>query len=506
MADTAQATITDGPVVQVGDPTTGVGDITVKEGEMATFGVKVSDAQANSTLTLTLGSGTADETFDFNTLQYQYSIDSGASWTTVPGNGQITLLAAGDHLVQVRTNTVSDNTPEPSETFTLGASLLSGTDTVADTAQATITDGPVIQVGDPINTNVMIMLDVSGSMDFKIDGVKIIETARAAIENMLDKYQENGPVKVKLGTFATDSRQLTEWVDVDTALRSLSELTPEGGTNYDAALVGIKTAFSNDSGKLENANNVSYFLSDGAPTLSSEYPDPGSGPGQNPGNVTNVNLGDGIFGQEISNWQTFVTDNNIKSYGVWIGDANDSQYLEPIAYDGVASSENPALVLTQPLDELLAALEDSVVTGQIFTGTAANNLIVSGLGDDLMTGNGGADSFIFDASTMNADALDADANTGGFDTDTITDFNDTADGDKLDLSDLLPDAANAGNLEQYLSFEKDASGTLIKVDANVSGTVDHVIKLENLDLTNDRNNSDTDIIKNLIDGNHLIID
>ena len=146
--DTAQATITDGPVIVVGDPATGVGDIVVKEGEAAVFAVTVSNAEANSVLTLTLTGNTATDAVDFNTTTYEYRIGSGA-WTTVPGTGEIPLAAAGNHSLQVRTNTVSDNILDPNETFNLKASLESGTNTVEDTAQATITDGPVIVVGDP---------------------------------------------------------------------------------------------------------------------------------------------------------------------------------------------------------------------------------------------------------------------------------------------------------------------------------------------------------------------
>ena len=143
--DTAQATITDGPVIVVGDPATGVGDIVVKEGEAAVFAVTVSNAEANSVLTLTLTGNTATDAVDFNTTTYEYRIGSGA-WTTVPGTGEIPLAAAGNHSLQVRTNTVSDNILDPNETFNLKASLESGTNTVEDTAQATITDGPVITV------------------------------------------------------------------------------------------------------------------------------------------------------------------------------------------------------------------------------------------------------------------------------------------------------------------------------------------------------------------------
>ncbi|MFT5706363.1 MAG: Ca2+-binding RTX toxin-like protein, partial [Oceanospirillaceae bacterium] len=154
---------------------------------------------------------------------------------------------------------------------------------------------------------------------------------------------------------------------------------------------------------------------------------------------------------------------------------------------------------TVGIDTISGGLGDDVLIGgagdDILDGGLGDDILFGGLGEDTMTGTGGADSFIFDVSTMNAN---------GVDTDTITDFN-QSEGDKLDLSDLLT-GENIGNLDDYLSFKKDGSDTLINVKSAGSGNVDHVIKLENLDLTNDGNNTDTAIINDLLAGNNLIID
>ena len=129
-------------------------------------------------------------------------------------------------------------------------------------------------------------------------------------------------------------------------------------------------------------------------------------------------------------------------------------------------------------------------SNDILSGGNGDDFIFGGLGDDKMTGGIGIDSFVFGENK-------------GIETDTIVDFN-VLQGDKLDLSDLLT-GENPGNLDNYLSFLQDGKGTLINVKASGSGSVDHVIKLENLDLTNDSKNSDTDIINNLL-ANNLIID
>lgn len=350
----------------------------------------------------------------------------------------------------------------------------------------------------------MIMLDLSASMNLEIGGVKTINIAKEALIVMLNEYQGNGIVKVQLGTFdAVGTPFTTGWVDIASALGLLNGLTPTGGTNYDAALAEMVNAFEDNAGKLDNANNVSYFLSDGKPLLSSDFPNPGNNPGENDINITDIDKGDGILGTEVTDWQNFVTANNIKSYAVHVGDSPDAKYLEPIAYDGSSSSENSETrVITTSLDALLGVLVDSVVaTGQTFTGTINNDLMLGGLGEDIMAGKAGADSFIFDVLTMNADARDNNESSVGFDTDTITDFNAT-EGNKLDLSKLLTEE-NAGNLENYLPFLLDNGDTLINVKSDGAGNVDHLIKFGGVDLTSIGDYSQ--IIAQLLE-NNLIVD
>ena len=124
----------------------------------------------------------------------------------------------------------------------------------------------------------------------------------------------------------------------------------------------------------------------------------------------------------------------------------------------------------------------------ILLGGSGDDFIFGGLGDDQMTGGIGVDSFVFGQ------------NNG---IDTILDF-DKSKGEKLDLSDLLT-GENSDNLDDYLSFTQDGNDTLINVKTTGTGSVDHVIKLENLDLTNGSTTSDVDIINNLL-ANNLIID
>ena len=363
---------------------------------------------------------------------------------------------------------------------------------------------PVVPVvGESIGTNVLIMLDVSGSMKDKdeIDGdnVSRIDTAKAALQDMLNKYHELGDVRVQLATFSDKQVVVgSAWMSIGEALIELNNIgTPDGGTNYDYALDGMEVAFNVTDGKLANAKNVSYFLSDGVPTLSDT--NPGNG---NSGSETNEDKGDGIDSTEQIAWQNFVDANNIKSHAVAIGDGVAAKYLKPIAYDGESTAEL-APIISSSVADLSADLIASVVSpGHVFTGTAADDLIVGGLGEDFMTGNEGADTFAFTVTGMSTNQID---------TDTINDFN-VDQKDVLDLSDLLKTAGTGAELDNYLNFEQQGLDTLVHVNkdgdyqnnSSDAAKDDLVIRLKGVDLTT--SGSDQQIIDQLLSGDNLLTD
>ena len=140
--DSATATIVDDdiPTIFFGESDTASGDITVPEGQPATFALHVTGAAAGSTLVLTLADGTALSPADYASGSFQYSSDGGGSWTTY--SGAIT-LAAGDTDLLIRTTTVGDSVDEANETFTLGATLSSNGSSYGDSATATIVDDDI---------------------------------------------------------------------------------------------------------------------------------------------------------------------------------------------------------------------------------------------------------------------------------------------------------------------------------------------------------------------------
>jgi len=127
-------------------------------------------------------------------------------------------------------------------------------------------------------------------------------------------------------------------------------------------------------GKIDGAQNISYFFSDGVPTLSDENPDSST----NNGSVTNTDLGDGIDAAEEAAWISFLNTNNIVSNSVGLGTGVTADYLNPIAYDGATSQDTSAIIVTDlnQLDDSLNATLPPPLTGDILTG----NVLESGFG------------------------------------------------------------------------------------------------------------------------------
>ncbi len=226
-----------------------------------------------------------------------------------------------------------------------------------------------------LDSNVMLILDTSGSMavgsgvdDENGNELSRLEVMQQSVSRLLDSYDDLGDVKVQLVTFESGSESPTPvWVDIATAKEIVDGLSAIGGTNYDAALEEAREVFGSD-GKIEGAQNVSYFLSDGNPTLSDEN----SNPFENDGTETNPGLGDGIDAGEEALWEDFLNANGINSYAIGVGENVSETYLEPIGHDGSTGEEAPGnTVVVTNLDELGAVLSDTVggetIEGSLFS-------------------------------------------------------------------------------------------------------------------------------------------
>ncbi|MFL1524653.1 type I secretion C-terminal target domain-containing protein, partial [Pseudomonas sp. O230] len=257
---------------------------------------------------------------------YTYTLTSPASTTPNANNGANTL----------------------SESFTykatdaLGNSSLSTikVNIVDDVPKAVASERSVVAA--EIDTNLLLVIDVSGSMKdgSGVDGLSRLELAKQAISALLNKYDDLGDVKVQIVTFSSGATDKTSvWVDVATAKSVISGLTAGGNTNYDAAVAVAQTAFDTN-GKLTGAQNVGYFFSDGKP-----------------------NEGD-IGKTDEANWKAFLEENHIKNYAIGLGNGVSNSNLDPLAYDGSAGTghgTNTNAAIVNDLNQLNSVLSGTVV-------------------------------------------------------------------------------------------------------------------------------------------------
>ena len=109
----------------------------------------------------------------------------------------------------------------------------------------------------------MLILDLSGSMDTSsgLTGLTRLDVAKAAINELLDQYDNRGDVMVRIVTFSdTGAAVGSAWQSVADAKAAIAGLSAGGSTNYDAALLAAMGAFT-DGTKLTGpgTQNVSVF-------------------------------------------------------------------------------------------------------------------------------------------------------------------------------------------------------------------------------------------------------
>ena len=249
-------------------------------------------------------------------------------------------------------------------------STTKGSITVSVSDDAPTATNQTVTATTTANTNIMITLDISGSMTTRdgVDGQTRLASAVQSVKNLLNSYDDMGDVRVSLVVFAglDQTRQLgNSWLTVAEAKTHLNNLVANGNTNYDSALDSAMDAFET-AGKLDNAQNVSYFFTDGQPNRGVGGTDSLSGTSEN-----NNNSDRGIQQAEEAKWVAFLEKNDIKSYSIGIGSGVTSNTeLDPIAYDGQTGANTNGVRVTSfdQLDSVLNETVGSSVQGSLLSG------------------------------------------------------------------------------------------------------------------------------------------
>ncbi|WP_141352285.1 VCBS domain-containing protein, partial [Zoogloea ramigera] len=426
----------DAPIVLA--TTANVSEEGLAGGEADTFGtIDTTDAASHSGM-INLSDIDGD-TLSVSLSAPADSISSAGVPITWTGSGTQTLIGSAGGVEIMRATVSNDGrytvtlsgaidhpatTGEDARSLDFGVNVSDGTTTVQSTLTITVEDdapqaaqiNQTIEVA-PIDTNLLLTLDVSSSMQINdgINGATRLEAAISALNQLLDSYDNLGEVRVRLVTFSSRSAiQGTEWTSVAEAKNLLSAIDTGGATNYDAALTAAQSAFT-APGKLASGQNITYFLSDGIPSIDLWHVSP----------------------SEEASWKSFLTTNQITSFALGMGSNADQGPLDPIAYDGITNTDLDSQVITD-FNKLASALQTTIpptASGEILSGS----LHGTGFGGDgghvssitvdgvtytpdtslgTLTASGGTSTATYDATTNSIRVLTATSGMLALDFDT----------------------------------------------------------------------------------------
>jgi hypothetical protein len=210
---------------------------------------------------------------------------------------------------------------------------------VDDTAPTAVNDDATYNT---TTTNVVIVLDVSGSMGPNTsygggdpDGpggyATKFDLAKAAVTQLLAAYHDMGDVNVKIVWFGDEADTHAGWLTGDSVLNAaqtvLNGVTLQLYTDYDDAIALVKSELA--SGVPTADRTVMYFLSDGDPNPDS----------------------DGLNSTETAQWETFLQGSDVDMvYAIGIGNAvTDTSQLAAVGWErGVAGDANTVEIITTP--------------------------------------------------------------------------------------------------------------------------------------------------------------
>jgi T1SS-143 domain-containing protein len=218
--------------------------------------------------------------------------------------------------------------------------------------------------------NVVIVFDRSGSMSEDPDGPGGFATRlaleKAAVADLLAAYEAaGGTVNVLVVDFAADAAT-SGWTSVAGANAYLDPLAASGNTNYEAATSLVQSEFPNGTPTADA--NITYFLTDGEPTVRSND-------GVNDGGPANPLDADNLTAAEQLAWETFLDANSMPSFGVGIGSGVTESGLEPVAFPG-----DPIVVTTET--DLSDTLVDTVPPPNTVEGTVLDTIANDEFGSD----------------------------------------------------------------------------------------------------------------------------
>ncbi len=368
-------------------------------------GVALVYGVAGNTLTATAGAN-GPQVF---TLQVQadgnYTFTLKGPLDHQPGSGDGDVLSL--NFDSILTAVDAGNNPAP-----LVGGFLVQVEDDAPTAANIVQNG---QASSSLNTNLMVVLDVSGSMldASGVGGMNRLDVAKNSLLELFEQYDAMGDVKVSVVSFSGSATTEEVWVSIADAKAAILGLQGADSTNYDAALIAAINAYG-QPGKIETGNvqNVAYFLSDGEPNWPNGDAGISNAPGSAAGWPTPYSNG-GVSEEQA--WIKFLEANDVRAYALGMGTGGTVAGLDPVAYNGETNTNTGGQVvsnLNNLTSVLVSTAQASPISGNLTSGGSFGNdggyvrsLTVDGKtytydkAGNVVTATGGA-SFTFSAGTL----------------------------------------------------------------------------------------------------------
>ncbi len=270
-------------------------------------------------------------------------------------------------------------------------------------------------------TNLIVVLDKSGSMDWDVDGNKTGESdfdsskvrmdiAKDALKSMFDSYDNMGNVNIQFVSFSSTAEKSKWFVDnKNDANEHLDNINTGGGTYYDTALNEVIDNYSAP----QSDKTLVYFISDGEPNTNHGVDDTVSYDGKN--------------GE--SAWEQFLEDNNVDiSFSIGITNNTNLNSLKPIAFpENIDNVDEPYVIkVINPEDlekTLLDTVDQAVVEGtaSVLMSSGETGIVLGADGGRISSIQLGSETYNYDSNnveqtinTSRGGKLVVDFDTGGY--------------------------------------------------------------------------------------------
>ncbi|WP_025738566.1 VWA domain-containing protein, partial [Salinivibrio socompensis] len=314
----------------------------------------------------------------------------------------------------------------------------------------------------PTNYNIALIVDTSGSMGYELEpgsSESRLDVLKTSLKSMLDNISDHpGTINLALVDFNASASlkinldnftQLREWQQSRYVDRVIDSLQSGGGTNYEAAFNQASSWLNTHSDA--NSENLSFFLTDGEPTLSNSHP------WLNDGSV----MGYHDLNDAVKSFETLSSLSSMRAIGIGNGvNADTLRFFDNTNVSGSGTwSDYRGQTVTAPTGDVEIVNTANDLNAALDEGAREINMIP--VGDDHVIGNAGDDILFGDV--INTDSLPWDENG-------LTRPESLPDGSGVDALTTFLEMKNGAapsDLELY-QYIKD-NHTLFNVDGDIRG-------------------------------------